>query len=336
MSDAWDMATDAWDATGGKVVDGMFGTDPNKAWDKSNFDATNWASNPDYNKNAFSLGGQGADNAEMLAAQQGDVSGQYRDRGNAAQGRVMKENGLYSANDLQSRGEQQNATGLARAAAEGNAPSAAQGTLQNGFNQASAMQTAQAGGARGGAAIALAQGNAQANTAMMGQKTANDASILRANEMAQARGLYGSLSAQQRGQDQNRLAQSNQMAQFNRQSNDAYDIQNQQLAMQRQQEATRIRQLQMGGAMGQQQLLAESDSQAQGRDMQVNLYNTNAVKDRMKGVGGIMGGIGGSLMGMATGGMGGSLGQMASGSGMSGSGMGGGGGGSVSRYDPGY
>lgn len=307
----FDALGDAWDATGGAVVGGLFGSDPNEAWDKSNFDNTNWASNPDYNPNAFSLGGQGSQHAEMLAQQQGDVSGQYRAKGDAAQGRVMNENGQLVGQDAMSRGEQVNATGLARAAAEGNAPSAAQGTLQNGMNQAAAMQTAQAGGARGGAAMALAQGNAQANTAMMGQKTANDAAILRANEMAQARGLYGSLSGQQRGMDQNRIGQNNQMQQFNRQSNDAYDIQNQQLAMQRQQEATRIRQLQMGGAMGQQDLLASSDAGAQGRDMQVNLANTAAVANRKNMIGGMFGAA--AQAGMSGGG------AQASGSGMSGS-----------------
>ncbi len=324
MSDAWDAA--------GSMVDGVFGKDADKAFDKSNFKATNWASNPDYNPNAFNYGGGDAGHAEFLANQQGDVSGQYRDRGDAAQRRVLAEDqGLVGA-DQASRGDVNSAVGMQRSIAEGRGPSQAGAIMNQGLNQASAQQAAQAGGARGGAAMALAQGNAQANSAMMNQNAVNDAARIKSQEQLSGAGMYGSLAAQQRGMDQNRIGQNNQMTVANRQSNDAYDIQNQNLAMQRAQLAHQMRSQQQQGAMGQQQLLANSDAQTQGMNKEVNLYNTNAVKGRMAGVGGMLGGLGGSLMGMGggAGGMGAgaagsAMGSSASGSSAAGSSLTGGG-----------
>ncbi len=82
---------------------------------------------------------------------------------------------------------------MARSAALGNAPSAAQAQLQAGVDQAIAAQFA-AGASAGGGAAALR--GAQQQSGMMQQQAANEAAMLRAQEMAQARALYGQLAGQ--------------------------------------------------------------------------------------------------------------------------------------------
>ncbi len=119
------------------------------------------------------------------------------------------------ANEYASRGIQSNALGLAESAANGNQPSAAQYTMNQGLNTAMANQQAIAGGARGAGGLALAGGNMAGNQAAMQSQAYNQGGQLRAQEMAQARDLYGNLAGQQRGQDLSRIATGNQNTQFN-------------------------------------------------------------------------------------------------------------------------
>lgn len=280
--------SDAWGAVS-SVGKGLFGSDANEAYDKSNWEGKDFTQHHAYNPNAGNLGGGDAGYAEALARTQDDLDRDTRARGEAAQGRLLTEDAGLSGLEGQSRGEQTYATQLARGAAEGTAPSAAMGQLQNGMNRSAAAASGMAGGARGGAALALAQGNAQAGTAMANQGASNDAAMLRANEMAQARGLYGSLSGAQRGMDQSRLQQNSQMQQFNRTANDQYDVAMQGAAIQRGQLGQQARQAQQQGALQQQQMVAQSDDANQARGLQKNLYNTEAVKGRMGAIGGMLG-----------------------------------------------
>jgi hypothetical protein len=138
-----------------------------------------------------------------------------------SRGPQATESQWQSANEQQARDyDQAGAMQLARDAAMGNAPSEAAYQLQAGLDAASASQASMAGGARGSAALALGQGNAAYNTANLQQQAFTQAGQLRAQEMANARGLYGSLSGQQREQDQNRLSLGNQMSQYNASLND--------------------------------------------------------------------------------------------------------------------
>jgi hypothetical protein len=100
------------------------------------------------------------------------------------------------------RGAELEALGLSRDAAMGNAPSAAQATLQRGVdaaNQGAASMAASARGGGGNLALAgLQAGQQQAtNAAAAGQ----EASILRANEMAQARQAFSDAAIRQRANE---------------------------------------------------------------------------------------------------------------------------------------
>ncbi len=140
-------------------------------------------------------------------------------------GPMASENQQLTNNEAQTRGfDQAGALQLQREAAMGNAPSAAQMQMGRGLDSALAQQQAQMGSARGAAGIALAGGNAAANSAQMSNSVIGQAGQLRAQEMAQARGAYGDLASAVRGQDQSRIAQGNQMSQFNAGLNDQYAL----------------------------------------------------------------------------------------------------------------
>ena len=86
-------------------------------------------------------------------------------------------------------------------AANGMAPSAAQGQLQMGTDAAIATQMALANSARGGlAGQADAQRAAMFNSAALGQQNAAQSGILRAQEMGQARGQFAQTAQQNAGQ----------------------------------------------------------------------------------------------------------------------------------------
>jgi hypothetical protein len=87
-------------------------------------------------------------------------------------------------------------------AASGNAPSQAQGVLQQGLDQSIASQFAL--GQSGNLSQQVAnQKQAQNNIAQLQQQTANDASMLRANEMATARQNFAAQAGQNVGTQQN-------------------------------------------------------------------------------------------------------------------------------------
>ncbi len=160
---------------------------------------------------AATAGAQGYANNQMYGSQ---------DRGPQAM-----ENAGLAQNEMDSRyGHQNGAIGLAGSMAAGNMPSQGAYQLQAGLNQGLAQQSSMAGSARGGASLATAQSNQNANSAAMNQNAFSAAGQLRASDMAQGRGLYGSLTSQQRAQDQDRMAQGNQMAQGNAARNDAYGL----------------------------------------------------------------------------------------------------------------
>ncbi len=133
--------------------------------------------------------------------------GRYGDLAAGAQGRAAPTANLTAYDQsrglaMGSRGDQVHATDLARGAAEGNAPSAAQGVLQQGLDASNAGASSLAASVRGGGgnlanATRAAMQQQGVNSAQAGQQ----ASILRAQEMAQARAQYGQQATQQRAAD---------------------------------------------------------------------------------------------------------------------------------------
>lgn len=119
------------------------------------------------------------------------------------------------AQQKESRAYQFNSMNLAKDAAMGNAPSAAQYMMQSGLNQGIANQQAMAGGARGAGGLALAGGNMAGNAAAMQGQAYNQAGQMRAQEMAQARGQYGDMTNQMRASDSTFGNQVDRANQFN-------------------------------------------------------------------------------------------------------------------------
>lgn len=280
----------------------------------SNWTSHDFGDNRNYDPNAFQYGGYkgGAnDYTQQAYDEQGReqaIDDYYRQQGEQGQNRWMGEDANLVGQDQESRGQQTNATDLARQAAEGKAPSAAQYMMQQGMDQATAQQNGQAAGARGAASIALAQGNANANIANMQQQNSVAAGRMRADEMATARNQYGQMAAQQRGQDQSRLGQSNQNNQFNRQANDAYQLGMGNLAQGRSQSAqgyyntgVGVQNSQSGAQQQQQGLLAGSDSNTQNANAGVNMANTQANAGFQKELIGMGGSLLSSGAGMAGG-----------------------------------
>lgn len=101
---------------------------------------------------------------------------------------------------MQSRGSQMDALEMARQAALGNTPSAAQMQLQSGFDRAIAGQMAMLASQRGGFNPA-AQRAAQFNAADLTSTAARESAMLRANESAQARSQFLDAAGQLRNAD---------------------------------------------------------------------------------------------------------------------------------------
>lgn len=130
---------------------------------------------------------------------------------------------------MESRGSMADALRLARDAAMGNGPSAAQAQLQQGTDAAARMAMAQAAGARGGMARAGAQRMGAMAASGAVQNAAAGAAALRAQEMNQARGMYGSFGQalasrdlQAQGLDANMGQFQAQMMQQGRNANDSF------------------------------------------------------------------------------------------------------------------
>lgn len=122
-------------------------------------------------------------------------------------------------------GNQAGAMQLARQMAMGQAPSEAAYQLQAGLDRGIGQQQAMGRSARGAAALSTAGANSQANQATMQQNAYTQGGLLRSKDMAAGRGMYATLSGQQREQDLNRLGAGNEMGQFNAKLNDAYGMQ---------------------------------------------------------------------------------------------------------------
>lgn len=204
------LAKGAWDTVSGA---------PGDLWDDYQNSGKNHYTDPGYQVDPRA--NQNAQAGVDSNAVRGDWAyGQSQ----ANRGPQAVENAGLLGNEAGSRGSQQNALGLMQGAANGTAPSAAQGVLNQGTNAALAQQSAIAGSARGSAGIALAGAQQAGTAANITQNAGNQASILRANEMAQARQAYGQQANDLRSGDQSRIQQNNQNNQFNSQLNDQYRL----------------------------------------------------------------------------------------------------------------
>ena len=126
-------------------------------------------------------------------------------KGGPSQALIDSRGGQYGYDETQARKQQQDALGLQRGAAQGNAPSQAEQLMSRGMDDAVRAQSALAGGARGPGGMASAQRMAGENAAMAQQGITSQMGALRADEMAKARDSYAAGTSQIRGQDQSRL-----------------------------------------------------------------------------------------------------------------------------------
>jgi hypothetical protein len=238
---------------------------------------------PDYQGASIGTPG-GANWWSNKALEQGD---QFGGRGTGFYNQAMDPTGAAQAKEDffggyqeqwgAGRTGQEEALGMMRSAALGQAPSVAQNQLQAGFNQAAAQQAALAGGARGSAALANAQANAAANVANLQQGTNQQAAMLRAQEMAEARGAFGGMAGQLRGYDQARLNMGNQMAMANAAQRNQYALGMGGLSV----GMGNLQQGAMGQAIGVQGKQADINTEQQ--RMEAAAYQ--ARQDRMAGVG---------------------------------------------------
>ncbi len=209
LDDIWDVAGSIKNKAGDAVMNAS-GTTP--AMTPEAQAAADAKRAMDDRANAFQYGGRpGAAAADM---------DRYRNMGRAWSGLQSPGNDYGQANGYagmgdQARGSQQDALGMMRDAAMGNAPSVAQLQQQRGMQDAMSSQLALAAGARGASGLAQAGYNAAGNVAALQRGGAMDASMLRANEMANARGAYGQMGTAMRGQDLGFYGQASNNAQSN-------------------------------------------------------------------------------------------------------------------------
>ena len=189
----------------GDWVSGLFGSDNQKTF---HMDPTK------VDPNAYQYGGQ----AGGAAA----AAGQYGKTATDAQGRQGVQLGTGQMD--QSRGQQEDALNNLRGAANGTAPSVAQGQMQQGLNSSILAQGSAAASARGPAAMGAAQYGAAANSAAQSQAAVGQAANLRASEMAQARGEYMGAASGIRGQDFQQSATQAQLEAQQRAQNDQMQL----------------------------------------------------------------------------------------------------------------
>lgn len=200
----------------------------------------------------------------------------------ANEDRVLANDELNSRN-----GYQNSAIGMAGSLARGQTPSEGAYQLQNGLNQGLAQQKSVAGSARGGAALATAGQDASANSATMQQNAYTQGQALRASDMATGRGIYGSLTGQQRGQDQQRIDQANAMNQFNAGAADKYALGMGQAAVGLGQAANGADQVNQNYyGMGMSPIQDQDQANQQGQEWRKNVQNevmANNVQDDPRG-----------------------------------------------------
>lgn len=167
-------------------------------------------------------------------AAQADVN-RYRDLAAAFQARQGVQTDYTNANadrgmSLGARGDQTNAVGMYRDAANGVGTSVAQNQFAQALDASRRQQASMAASARGGGlARAAAQSQAMAGAADMTQNAAGAAATLRAQEIAQARAGYAGAAGQLRGSDQTQQSQDAQMAQSQSALNDSQRARNDQM-----------------------------------------------------------------------------------------------------------
>ncbi len=176
---------------------------------------------------ALGLQGEALGRLDLNNADQGAIQGGMGyANGQAATGRPGAVGNQQAANNQASgaNGNQAGAIELARRQAMGQSPGAGVQQLQQGLNQASAQQASMAAGARGSAALATAGANAAANRSNLQQTAFGGAGLMRAQDMATGRGMYASLTNQQRGQDASAIGMANDFSTANQKAQDDYTL----------------------------------------------------------------------------------------------------------------
>lgn len=166
-----------------------------------------------------------AQQASNDAAMNGSLANMKGDRGV-----VSPENPILLAREAAARKQQGQAVDLARDAAMGNAPSAADFQTRGAMDANMAGQSGAAGAARGLSALNGVQGSGAAGAGMNASNIAMTGGMGRSQEMGQNIGMYGSMSGDMRSGDLGRVNQSNQNALANQDLNDNWKLGNAGLA----------------------------------------------------------------------------------------------------------
>ncbi len=257
---------------------------------KSNFNATSFGDSKHYDPNRYEFGGR---------AGLGDATAnRFMNMGMDAQNRAAFQ-ADYNAADrfsnlgLEARGAQGRLADLMADRAMGRVPSIAQMQADRQMRQAAAEQASAAAGARGPAALALAQQNAAANVAGLQSGISNSAQINAAQErMAAEQAAFGAYSGM-RGGDINAQQQAAAQAQFQAQMNAQNRAQNDAFTQGLFQNELGVRQQQLQGNLGNQQMLSGSFGQTQDINSGRNQANANREMDFLKmGLGAAQGGVG--------------------------------------------
>lgn len=191
------------------------------------------------------------------------------------------------------RYDQQDAMGMARAAAQGTAPSRAELLGQRMVGDSLDAQMAAAASARGGPlAQAGAMNAAAAQAAQQQQRGVNDIAALRADEMARAREAYAGQAAGIRQQDYAGAQQAAQMAQAQAQSEWQQRQMNQQAQMGYEQMGNDVNRAQQQGALERYRI----DADVAERTNQRNYERQQKSDDRwFSAIGSAVGGVAGFL-----------------------------------------
>ena len=237
-----------------------------------------------YDSNKYEYGGQAGAAREQ--------AGQYQALGQQSQYRDAAQADYTAANaDRQNaalaRAQQDQALGLQRDAALGNAPSVAQMQMQAGQDQAMRGQEAMRASARGASGVAMADYGAAANIAATQQQTTQQMGTLRAQEMAQARDAYMQGATGMRGMDYSAAQQAAGMAQFQTEQQMRQRQMNDQRELGMYGAAEGVRSLQMQGNLQQQSAMMNAYLENQ------RLYQAREAGQAASTMQGVQMGIGG-------------------------------------------
>ncbi len=138
-------------------------------------------------------------------------------------GPQASENARLVGREASSRQGQQNALAMDRAAAMGQAPSAIGSQTTQAMGGLMGSQASAMGGARGLSGLTGA-GLGGSSMGVQASNIGTQGGQARSNEIAGSIGAYGGLAGDVRGQDQARLAQNDQMSNFNADLNDKWRL----------------------------------------------------------------------------------------------------------------